>query len=429
MLLTQLPLLGLHLAIIRDCAAKPTKQARFVGAGLSVAIPVAVLVGFVLWYLLPIVYPQPLLQGPVQYVAAAILPLGVIAVFEAAFIGLQRLKTLALFSMAEVIVRFAGSAIILNNGGDIDGLFILFLITKIMLSVSFLVFWKFFIPAGASTNIWLRILFVLKEYIRKVPVFAGILFVSAFALRIDTLWLSWVSDLEQVGMYAAPFKLYEVAMMVPGMMATVLLSMFSNLVVTSRLAFNNLFVVTVKIYLLTGIVPVVIFIMMSEQVITMVFGDQYAEGAGILSLLVATALLNALDQVVTMGMLATGMQKIDLLVASVTLLIVAAGLALLIPNFGAAGAALSVLIAALIRLTIRSLIFYKTQGCNPFSWGVLHPILFVIGVVWVLAGMLSFSSVYLIMVLVPCYLVYLVVTRVVSREEVVKMGQMMKKNG
>ncbi len=429
MLLTQLPLLGLHLAIIRDCAAKPTKQACFIGAGLSVAIPVAVLVALLLWYLLPIVYPQPLLQGPVLYAAAVILPLGVIAVFEAAFIGLQRLKTLALFSMAEVIARFIGSAIILTNGGGIDGLFIIFLITKIILSVSFLVFWRFFIPSNLSVNNWLRILIILKSYIRKIPVFAGILFVSAFALRIDTLWLSWVAEMDQVAMYAAPFKLYEVAMMVPGMMATVLLSMFSSLVVTSRIAFNNLFVATVRFYLLVGIVPVVIFIMMSEQVITMVFGDQYVEGAGILSLLVATALLNALDQVVTMGMLATGMQKIDLLVATVTLVIVAVSLALLIPNFGAAGAALSVLIAALIRLTIRNLIFYKIQGCNPFSWSILHPILFVIGFVWMLTGMLSFSSGYLIMVLVPCYLVYLVVTRVVSREEVVKMGQMMKKNG
>lgn len=423
--LTQIPLLGLHLKVIKDCAADPEQPAAYLYTGLIIAIPSACLLGMVLWQALPLVYAQPTMRGALPYVALTVIPLGILAVFEAAFTGLKRLKTVALLALLEVVARLAGSVYLVSTGHSIPDLFELFLLSKCGLVVSYLIVWMRMKAArpgpGPSTS---AVKQTLSGYIHQVPVFAGIMLLSALILRIDTLWLSWIGDMEQVGLYAAPYKLYEVALMVPGMMAVVLLTVFSGLVDKPTKDFQQTMSLIVRVYLIGGILPLMVVVALRAPLVGLVFGDSYIAGADVLAILAVAVLVSSIDQVIAVGMLAASMQKYDFQVLAISLIVLVAGLALMIPPFGARGAAAAVLLAAVVRLVARSVVFFGKRKVFPFEWRMFHPVFFLVALFWVLSVLAGLSSTVAITVMTIAYPLYLVGSGAVSKDELYQLTRL-----
>ncbi|HMB68389.1 MAG TPA: oligosaccharide flippase family protein [bacterium] len=183
---------------------------------------------------------------------------------------------------------------------------------------------------------------------RTAPLF-GLLLANAVLARVDVLMLQALRGSREVGIYAAPVRLVEVANLLPILLMA---SVYPLLAAAARdpERVERLFRGSLR-FLSAVIAPVIVVeIAFAGPLVHLFFGAEYSASAAVLPALAAAELLIFADIVMNARFVATGLEKRNLqLVAAAAVANVAANF-VLIPAHGAAGAALATLLAYAVRV-------------------------------------------------------------------------------
>jgi O-antigen/teichoic acid export membrane protein len=166
--------------------------------------------------------------------------------------------------------------------------------------------------------------------------------------RLDILMLSKLGGAAEVAGYAVPYALLQYSWMVPSAVAAAFFPVLSDTLRRDAERAGYLFFLLVRLFFL-AIVPGAIFLAVaSKPILTIVFGDKYAESAGTLAILAAVVVLAAQNYVLWYGIFAGGKEGLVVGVQAAGLAVNAALNLALIPAFGAEGAASALVVSELV---------------------------------------------------------------------------------
>lgn len=368
-LLRQAPLLGLHVPLIRHVAREPaalaTRAPNMMIVGLATACVVGPLVGVVGGW----VYP-PSLGIALWLVGAALLPSAAIVLAESILVAQQRLARVAALSGAETGARTAIWLVVILAGGDLTAVCAALLVVQLgMVPLYF---------AASGPRAALRLDRASARETRRLlaqcPTFLGILLLSAGLSRLDFLLLPAVSSLEQVGLYAAPYKLYETALMVPSVLTLALFPVVSAAIRNRRPEFNQLVRQIVRLVVTIGLPGAIVVIALADPIITTLFGGRFRSAGGTLAILAGVPVVVAVDQTLTIALLAAGRESFDLKVLLLSFSVYALVLLALVPPMGARGAAVATAFVAVLQMAVRYRRLRSLGEVEPLGDVVMRPV-------------------------------------------------------
>lgn len=349
-LLQQMPLLGLHIVLMRDIAASPETASHHMLNASALAFTVSLILALIVgaggqWF-----YQSSSgeLHIALWLVGAAMVPTGFICAAESVLIGQQRMHVLASLNVMENIVRTLLSLLAVYLGYGMTTVFTLFLLGRILTAIGYFrwgglrqdLHFKFFDAA------------IIKTYLKQVPTFFGIMLFAAGINRLDFILLSKLGSVRDVGLYSAPYKVYEVATMVPTLLMVVLFPSFAASYKTSKEHFAAMFKLSFRFILLLG-TPCVLLSVFYAQEIMLLFGPEYHDAYPALEWLLLSLIAAALIQLFSIILLATGNQNLDFKTLGIACVGYAIMLVCTIPHWGFLGAAVSTFGVAILQTAVR----------------------------------------------------------------------------
>ncbi len=233
----------------------------------------------------------------------------------------------------------------------------------------------------------------------------GIFMVMLF--RLDAVILGQLSDDRAVGQYGAAYRLFEATLFIPYAINAAFVAMYAYLTRTSIPTIGFVFGRSTK-FALASLLPIgVLFVVFPEQLLTTVFGDEFAGGEGALRLLGAAVPLIGLVTLCSTLIVFRGRSRgIVILTALITVLNIGLNFAL-IPNHDQDGAAAAMLISEALFAAGGLVIVYRHLG--EFDWGrsfisplvaalaMLGATLLLPGSAWIVApaGLIVYAVVFL----------------------------------
>lgn len=189
----------------------------------------------------------------------------------------------------------------------------------------------------------------LGALLRKAAPLLGTLALGVLLARLDVLMLQRMRGAHDVGLYAAPVRIVEVLNLLPMLLMTSVMPLFSRYT-SDPLMLDRLFRASVRL-LTTVVVPVIALeIAFAGPIVHGLLGDAYAASADVLPWLALAELVIYVDIVIGARLVATGFERRNLhlvLFAAATNV----GVNLwLIPVYGPRGAALATLAAFAVRI-------------------------------------------------------------------------------
>lgn len=375
-----MPLLGLHLFVIREVSACAEKAASQTVTGCAFALGVAVVLAVSLAMLGPVVYRDaPALHAPLWLVAVSLCPTAFTCVAESVLIGQQRMHAAAAWSVAESLLRTGGAFVVILLGFGLTAVFAVFLAGRVLIALGYYR-WAGFRELLQSGRLERR---ELARYFHELPAFLGIMICAAALSRMDVILLSQLGTLRDVGLYSAPYKLYEVALMAPSLVSVVFFPLFSSLFAADRTRFVTLLDLTLRVFLFLG-TPFVIAAVYLAPGIMRVYGPDYVQASGALRFLVVGLVFVSVNQLLSMVMLVSHNQHLDFQALALTCIAYAALLVATIPKWGFLGAAASTLGAAMFQPLIRVVLLRRELSI----WRLAGPFLKVGAAATAMSGVL-----------------------------------------
>jgi len=185
-----------------------------------------------------------------------------------------------------------------------------------------------------------------RDLLRYVPVLGSIPIVNALYARADVFLLTWFGTWTEVGLYSAGLRLVDVTRSIPPAYARALYPILSRLHVRSVEEFAALARRSVRNILLL-VVPIALLLSgLAQPVIVLLYGPNLAAGAASLRVLAWALVPMALATTLAQVLFSANKQAIDLRVnLMATVVSVGVGV-LLVPRWGAVGAATAVVLSS-----------------------------------------------------------------------------------
>ncbi|WP_430010159.1 flippase [Methylophaga lonarensis] len=376
MFILQLPLLGLHIVLARDIATRTEQQGECFSNALAIALPVSLILMVIVGLIGQTIYPDNMHKA-FWLVGLSSIPMAFVVAAEAVLTGRESMHVIAMVNIIETVARVGLCLILVALGFGLTALFVAFFAAKLLAVV---LYWQrghlgrdFQLGSIAWPHIF--------TYLRKSPMFFGILILSVGIGRFDFIFLSIFSSMREVGMYSAPFKIYEMGLMVPSVITLVLFPMFARAFSDSRPAFDQMYATMFQMTFLIGLPSVVLFAAMADFVVPFIFGAEYAESALVLQILAFAILFIAMDQVLTVVVLAGHREDLELKILSVSFVVYMALLVSLIPALGYLGAAVATLVTTCFKFFLRYFWVSKVMAMPTAIQLLFKPMLAGIGMV------------------------------------------------
>lgn len=347
MLLQVMPLLGMQVHVIREVAARPEQQVREISHALAFASPVACALALGLC-LFGVIGADAALRWPFVLLGLAMLPTAWTLVAESALIGREQLQVLTSVILLENAWRVVGALCSLWQGWGLDGVFVFFLIGRVITACVYV--GKGGLPRTRMAEVSRA---GLRQYGSLAPTYLAIGLVSAAYARIDMLILSKQRGLDEVAVYAAAAKLYEASMMVSTMALMIVYPVLSRLFVSDRQAFAQMLARSVRWGLLVGAPLALVGMALAPVLVQVLYLPHLGAASQVLQPLLIAAWLMALDQLLSSTMLAAKAQTQDLRAMVIGLITLLAGLLSLGTAVGAPGTAWAVMAGLAVRVACR----------------------------------------------------------------------------
>lgn len=347
-ILLQAPLLGLHVPVVRDLSQHPDRTNSLLLNTLVIATLTATVLCLGMGTIGMLGYPVELRKA-FWLAGLSLIPSAITGVAEVRLIARERFAVIAGMAAAEVLVRGVAWGISAYTGGGITEAAWILLGTRCAVAVAYLSMGDF----RRCLHLGTRDTVVLRGLMALVPTFFGIHLVTSLLNRLDFVALSALSTMDQVGMYSAPYRFYEAAMMLPNIITVVLFPVLSRMFGANDGQFETLARQLCRACLVLGLPCSVILAAISKPLVITFFGADFAPGALVLAILAFVPPFIALDYAFAISLHASHKQSRDLRVWLGALAAYSVTLLVLVPKFGYIGAAVATALTGMVQVIAR----------------------------------------------------------------------------
>lgn len=250
----------------------------------------------------------------------------------------------------------------------------------------------------------------LKEWLSffksSLP-FVGVALIALLYQRIDILLLAEYLPDAEIGQYATAYRVFEMLILIPGMIATAAFPIMTQSQKLDRSVYKNIAGKSIQ-YSLAATLPIIVgALFLTRPIIELVFGEQFKPAGILLQLLVWGLLSQALNNTLGRGIIAFHHEKSLIFIGIFSLASNILINIILIPKIGVIGAVWATLVSYFFS-TLFHLILAKKFRLMP-NWSMsIPPILGILLVSLILFIVQPFSNVLAIAIggILYLYLMY-----------------------
>jgi O-antigen/teichoic acid export membrane protein len=396
-LLQLTPLLGLHFLLARNAAAtgvdsskrsSATSESRDLATAAALGVAVAAATALVLG--LGIARALPVEERPIlPLVGLSLVPTAAITVVEMALTGWERLWLVAVVNIAESAARCVLFGVLIAVGAGAAQVFLGFCVLRCGALIMYLRD-----PAClAALSLRNFDFVVLRGLLREAPVLFPLMLLAAIFSRLDVALLSWAVSPEALASYAVAARCYDLVLMVPSVLVTVLLPVLARVDRadeggdSGRL--DALLGLLLRYGLLIGILCASAGALLAGPLLSGMFGPRYNDATLPLQLLLFAAVATGVNQLVACVLLVRNQQRLDLLCLAGGVVVLIPALLIAINLVGPWGAGLAVLLATLAQSVMRVAVLQWGGGVRVSSRDFVPPLMAMaamLGVAWLGRG-------------------------------------------
>lgn len=276
--------LGLHKLIIRELARAPEKLKKYLGNGLVLKAFLAVLTFMAITGFLRLRPVSEQVRNTVYLLALFKITFSYIEFFKAIFQAYEKMKYDACATLIQTISLTCIGIGVLLAGGGIQMLAAAYLAANVItLIYQILIMTARFTPLTVDFEPGL-----IRNFVRDgLPIGINYFF-STFYTFVDTVMLSWMVNSQVVGWYNVAYRL---VFALQSMGVGILRSVFPGLSGTyhlERLRYTRLFQKTWKTMIYFGFTSALLFSLLANKIILLIYGIEYIRAGLALSILVWT---------------------------------------------------------------------------------------------------------------------------------------------
>lgn len=376
-------LLGTQRWLVVAIAPEGPRRWQLFLAGNALAVMTAALIALVyLGISLSGLYGEDISRG-LLLVALATLPAALLTNIQTTLVGIGLSQRMGLLNLLESVVRSSVSIACVLYGLGVLSIIVVFVVCRWLVTLSGLIM----VSKQIEGFGWWPQRKFLHRLIQQIPRFALIMMAFLLIRNAALLLLPALIDEREAAIFAVPYQLYDLALLVP-----TILAISSNFMFVTRAARGNgaLRWVVAQLWSLTSffLLPLVMLsLVFGPALLNTVFGPRYDASVPTFYLLMLATPLMALDQVLSQTMQSTKRFRedtISMLIGATTVLL---GTIVLGEAWGATGAAVTLLSTLVLILLVRfaqlrtliSARFMFKLACRPVVAATL-----VGGVFWLL---------------------------------------------
>ena len=413
LLLQQISLLGLHIPVTRDMVQRPDDLPRLAVGITAIALVVAIVLGLGLGTVGGSMYPDEM-HTALWLVGLSFIPTTIMSVSDTVLLAQERLHVTGLVNGLEALFRTVVSVILVRLGYGLTAVFAVLLLSRVLAALAYL----YLGGIGTILRPRERAMPTVRRLLPLIPIFAGIIILQSGFTRIDFVILSKLGSLTQVGMYSAPYKLFEAALTIPTIATIVLFPMLARWYAQSAPRFEQLTREAIRCALTVGLPAAVVLAFVARPLLVGLFGPAFAPAAPVLVWLAAVPVIAAID-ITLAGVLHTSHhQNLDLRAMAVAFAFYVTALVVLIPQIGYVGAAAATAAAEIVQTVIRYNIVRRVVRFRSMLEVMARPIAAGIIMVAVLAAAQAFPLVLSLPVALIGYAVSVAAFGAVTRDDV-----------
>lgn len=280
----------------------------------------------------------------------AIIPSGLIAVAEATMVALGRTRVIGVITTVENLLRTAVPVFLIWAGFDL---------TVICLSLAatrYFALAAYFIAAGRRARKFAFNLSEVRRIIAAAPTFAGMIILSSIIWQGAVVLLGRYSTEAETAKFGAASRFLIPAAILLASYADVIQPVLATAAQKSKETTAIYLAKLLRVPLVIAIAAAIVSPFLSSFVLTLMFGDRYADAAAALDIFALCLIPFCLIMIIARGLFAMNLQRYDLIANAFGVAVFLVTGIILIPDFGAAGAATAQL-AALILMALLEAIF------------------------------------------------------------------------
>lgn len=346
---------GLKPYITREVAKNSQQASRYLWNGLIVILPFSLIsLFFLLSSALALNY-EASIQTAIFILAISLIASGISDTLEGVLEGMQRIQTIAAVWITEQFVRVVISLVAIYLGHGLHALCLIYAASRFLNSSLLLInLRKRLQDRRAKFDRKLA-----REMLSSIRVFGPIFLSVALYWRIDSIMMSKMLGFEEVGVYNAAFRLLRFFIIFVQSFITVFYPVISNYFAVDTTKFE--FICKKSIfYLFVLLLPMAAtFSIFADELITLLWGAAYRESILVLQILIWCILPYMLSKVFAHALLASNLQRYDLMINLMGTAIKIGLLFFFIEQYGYIGAAIANVVAVAIYVLLQIPFIFK----------------------------------------------------------------------
>jgi O-antigen/teichoic acid export membrane protein len=303
---------------------------------------------------------------------AVLIFMGVGQIASAVLKAYEKMEVFALIGACHSIISIGISILVLFMDGGLTGLVIVLLATEgAKAAVLLIVVHRRFVPLNLVFDAT-----IIRKILRMAIPFAALTGYGVILHRADILFMGWLRPLEEVAIYSVSAKFTDSLSLISASMVTALYPALSVKAGTSQDELQPLYHNSIRAFGILGFGTCTFIVVLARPIILFLFGANYLSGVTALQWLGWAFLFSVISGPVGTLLLATGQQMYQLLLVGLVVLAVNILLNLwLIPLYSYNGAAVSVLVCAVLgflgRLILSKAYFRRFPPLLTIVWRAL----------------------------------------------------------
>jgi len=347
--------MGLNTLTVREIARDKSLTAKYFINVLSMKIILSILtLGIIALIINMLNYPQETVYT-VYLVALSVILTALSGIFYSIFQAHEEMEYQSIGLVINSILMFAGVLLVIYNGLGVLGFAFIYVISSaISLLFIFIVYiWKFSLKKiEISRNFWRP---TLKE---ALPF--GLTGISGMIYTyIDSVMLSLIQGNEVVGWYNAAYRLILILLFIPTVINISIFPRMSQYHISSRDSLISINEKYFKFMIMIGLPLGIGVTLLSEQIILLIFGNNYINSIIVLQIIVWTIVITFAGA--TYVKLLESINK-QLIITKISIISLIANIMLnllLIPKLSYIGASISTVVTEIILVGSIFVISYK----------------------------------------------------------------------
>ncbi len=301
--------MGLQALLTREVAADRDKSSSYLSAALLLGLGSSIVLAIAMNGLKVYFDLSPSVSIGVFLMSLNLFPIFVISTFEAVFMGWERTDYILFQNVSGNVLRVALSLLFIHLGFGLVSLVVAIVISTLY-------------SAGVCAYTYARRLGALTlkvdtgvalRLLKASPTFLLITVVAILSARLDVLILTKLTDMTQVALYAAAYKLFEATLIVPQSYMKASFPYLSALFRSTPEAFGRTNRDMLKHVLLYVFPTAAATVALAPLLVSVLYGGKFDQSATLLRILAIGLIPWTMGRTTANILLAVNLQKYDLL--------------------------------------------------------------------------------------------------------------------